>query len=121
MRDTTLASILAAGLVAVLAPCASYGVDWVHDGAMLKAAMDVHSGQVLFRDTLMVYGALTCYLQVLALLIYPSLLSIKLLTLAAYGVTLLFNYLAWRMILPQSLALLSGALFFLFIPTGEYG
>ncbi len=121
MRDTTLASLLAAGLVVLLTPFAIHGIDWVHDGAMLKAAMDVHAGQALFRDTLMVYGALTCYLQVFALVLYPSLLSLKLLTLTAYAVSLFFNYLAWRTVLPRSLAVLSAGLFFLFIPTGEYG
>ena len=118
-RDTLVAGLLSASLVAFLAPLTRIGVDFHHDGIMLKPALDVLSGQVLFRDTFMQYGALTCYLQVLALWIYPTLLSIKLMTVAAYGVTLFFLYASWRLILPRSLAILSCCLFILFIPGYE--
>ena len=90
-----------------------------HDGIMLKPALDVLSGQVLFRDTFTQYGALTCYLQVAALWIQPSLFFLKLQTVAAYAVTLFFLYASWRLILPRSLTLLSSGLFMLFIPGCE--
>jgi hypothetical protein len=118
-RDALLAGLLSAGLVTMLVPFARLGVEFHHDGIMLKPALDVLSGQVLFRDTFMQYGALTCYLQVLALWIHPSLLSVKLMTVAAYGVTLFFLYATWRLILPRSLTILSCCLFILFIPAYE--
>ena len=118
-RDALVAGLLSAGLVALLVPFARLGVDMHHDGIMLKPALDVLAGQVLFRDTFMQYGALTCYLQVLALWIHPSLLSVKLLTVAAYGATLFFLYASWRLILPRALTILSCGLFILFIPGYE--
>lgn len=118
-RDILTALSLAAGLVVLLIPFARLGVDAHHDGIMLKPALDVLSGQVLFRDTFSQYGALTTYLQAAALWFQPTLLSIRFLTVAAYAVTLFFLYAAWRMILPRSLAIVSCALFILFIPAYE--
>ena len=120
-RDTVIGVALAAGLVAMLFPSANVGVDFHHDGIMLKPALDVLAGQVLFRDTFMQYGALSCYLQVVALWFQPTLLSIRLLTVAAYGVSLFFLYASWRLILPRSLAILSCGIFALLIPAGEKG
>ena len=118
-RDILVAVLLSAVLVALLAPFARLGVDMHHDGIMLKPALDVLSWQVLFRDTFMQYGALSCYLQVLALWIAPTLLSLRFLTVGAYGVTLFFLYASWRFILPRSLAIISCGLFILFVPCYE--
>jgi hypothetical protein len=118
-HDALVAGGLAAALLALLLPVASIGVDQHHDGCMLKPALDVLSGQVLFRDSFMQYGAMSCYLQVLALWIQPTLLSIRLLTVAAYVLTLLALYAAWRLILPRSLAGVAGLLFILFVPVCE--
>lgn len=118
-RDAFFAGSLSLSLVALLVPFARLGVDLHHDGVMLKPALDVLSGQTLFRDTFSQYGALTCYLQVVALWFQPTLLSIRLLTVAAYGVTLFFLYASWRLILPRSLTILACALFILFIPSYE--
>ena len=118
-RDALVAGLLAACLVILLVPLASMGVDPHHDGVMLKPALDVLSGQVLFRDTFTQYGALTTYLQVLALWIQPSLLSLRLLTLVAYALTLFFLYAGWRLILPRSLTVFACGLFVLFIPVYE--
>ncbi len=118
-RDVLIAGSLVLGLVALLVPFAPLGVDPHHDGIMLKPALDVLAGQVLFRDTFTQYGALTTYLQVMALLIEPSLLAIRFLTVTVYAVTLFFLYATWRLILPRSLALLSGGLYILFIPSYE--
>lgn len=119
-RDAFVAGLLAAGLIALLVPLAPLGVDAHHDGIMLKPALDVLSGQVLFRDTFTQYGALTTYLQAGALWIQPSLLSLRLLTVAAYGVSLFLLYAAWRLILPRSLTIVACGLFTLFIPGYEY-
>ncbi len=121
MRDSLIASTLAAVTFVLLTPFATFGVDWHHDGTMLKTAMDIKSGQVLFRDTAFVYGALTAYLHAFALWIYPSLIAMKLLVVGAYALSSFFTYLAWRSILPRSLAVLSSAIFFLFIPNIEFG
>ena len=84
-RDALVASLLAAGLMALLFPLSRLGVDAHHDGIMLKPALDVLAGQVLFRDTFTQYGALTTYLQAAALWIQPGLLSLRFMTVAAYG------------------------------------
>lgn len=118
-RDILTAGGLAAVLSVMLLPMARIGVDPLHDGAMLKPALDVLAGQVLFRDTFMQYGALSCYLQVLALWCEPTLLSLRVQTVAAYALTLFFLYAAWRAILPRLLALVAGGLFILFIPIYE--
>ena len=118
-NDHIAAGLLTAGLVFWLLPFARLGVDPHHDGVMLKPALDVLAGQVLFRDTFTQYGALTTYLQVLALWFQPSLLTIRLLAVGAYAVTLYALYAAWRMILPRSLTVLSCGLFILFIPCYE--
>ena len=117
--DAWIGGLLAAGFMAVLLPFARLVVDLHHDGIMLKPALDVLSGQTLFRDTFMQYGALSCYLQALALWLHPTLLALKLQAVAAYGVSLFFLYGAWRQILPRSLAILSCGLLVLFFPKGE--
>ena len=118
-RDLLTASLLVVVLVATLAPFAGLGIDRHHDGIMLKPALDVLSGQVLYRDTFMQYGALSCYLQVFALWIQPTLLSLRFLTVAAYSVSLVLLYASWRQILPRSLTILSCGLFIFFIPCYE--
>lgn len=118
-REALVATLLSAGLLAWLAPFASLGVDMHHDGIILKPALDVLSGQVLFRDTFSQYGSLSCYLQVVALWLQPSLLSVRFMMVGAYALALFFLYASWRLILPRSLTVLSGALFILFIPAYE--
>jgi hypothetical protein len=118
-RDAVAAGLLVAGLTAWLLPMANYGVDPHHDGIMLKPALDVLAGQTLFRDTFTQYGALTTYLQTMALWCHPALSSLRVLTLAAHGITLLYLYAAWRLILPRSLTVLSCGVFILFIPCYE--
>ena len=118
-RDTLCAVLAAVGVTIILMPFARIGIDSHHDGLMLKPALDVLSGQTLFRDTFMQYGALTCYLQVLALWLQPSLLALRFLTVGAYAVTLYLLYASWRLILPRSLTVLSCGLFVLFLPCYE--
>lgn len=118
-RDIIIAALLAAGLAALLIPLASMGVDAHHDGIMLKPALDVLSGQVLFRDTFTQYGALTTYLQALVLTIHPGLLTLRLTIVGVYAVSLFFLYIAWRLLLPRLLAIAAGALFVFFIPAYE--
>ncbi|MEO6995642.1 MAG: hypothetical protein ABI273_18700 [Lacunisphaera sp.] len=118
-RDVFLAALLSLILVGLLIPFAQLGVDMHHDGIMLKPALDVLSGQVLFRDTFMQYGALTCYIQAAALWLKPTLLCLKIVTAVAYGATLFVLYAAWRLILPRSLTVMAALGFVLFIPGYE--
>lgn len=115
--------LIAGGLSVLLAlwllPFARLGFDPHHDGIMLKPALDVLSGQTLFRDTFMQYGALSCYLQVGALAFQPTLLALKWQTVLAYAVTLYLLYATWRTILPRSLVILSCVLCALFLPAYE--
>ena len=100
-----LASIIT---VLVFAPFAPLEIDGFHDGAMLKPALDVLSGQTLFRDTMSQHGPLSTYLQVgfLALL-GPRLLSIKIGTVVMYGLAAGLLAAAWGRFLPPPLTALS--------------
>lgn len=118
-RDALAGGILTISLLALLLPLARIGVDPHHDGGMIKPALDVLSGQVLFRDSFMQYGALSCYVQVLALWIQPTLLSVRLITVAAYALTLIVLYASWRLVLPRSLAIVACVFFLVFIPVHE--
>ena len=97
-------------------PFASIGVDFHHDGVILKPAFDVSTGQVLFRDSFTQYGALNTYLHALCLQILPGLLSIRLFTVFAYSVTVFFLFSCWLLISPRSVAGLGLLLFWLMAP-----
>ena len=95
-RDDLIAVCLASLLAWMLVPIARLGVDPHHDGIILKTALDVLSGQVLFRDTFNQYGALSAYLHALALRVSPTLYSMQIMTVGAYAVSLIFFYGIWR-------------------------
>jgi hypothetical protein len=66
-------------------------IDYHHDGLMLKTAMDVAEGQVIFRDTFNQYGALTTFIQALAIKLFGAeLLTIRLATVFFYGLSILW-------------------------------
>ncbi len=115
-RELTVALLVAALLAWLWLPFARIGVDVHHDGIMLKPALDVLSGQVLFRDSFNQYGALTVYLHALGLWIYPSLLTLKVMSVLATVLSLLIFYAAWREVLPAGLAIAAGAMYVGFIP-----
>ena len=61
-------------------------IDLHHDGVMLKPAVDVAAGKVIFRDTFCQYGALAVWLQALVVKIFGGeLIVIQLLTVLFYG------------------------------------
>ena len=61
-------------------------LDLHHDGVMLKPAVDVAAGKVIFRDTFCQYGALAVWLQALAVKLFGGeLVVIRLLTVLFYG------------------------------------
>ncbi|MCS6245275.1 MAG: hypothetical protein H2172_15690 [Opitutus sp.] len=114
--DAWIASLLTLVAGVIFYPFAAIGVDPHHDGIMLKPAMDVLSGQVLFRDTFSQYGPLTTYFQALALAVSPTLYSLRILTVLAYAGSLGFLYLAWRAMLPRSLSLVACLFFVVYAP-----
>lgn len=118
-RDALLMVLLVGVVTALLLPLLSLGVDPHHDGAMLKPALDVLSGQFLFRDSFTQYGAVTCYLQALTLAGQRSLLTLRYSTLGIYAVTLICLYASWRFLLTRSLTVVACVLFILLNPAYE--
>jgi hypothetical protein len=110
-RELVFASVVALILLGVWLPFARVGLDRHHDGIMLKPALDVLAGQVLFRDTFSQYGALTTYLHVLGLWIQPTLLTLRVMSVVAMVLAGLIFYAAWREILPVSLAAAASGLY----------
>ncbi|MEK7160147.1 MAG: glycosyltransferase family 39 protein [Patescibacteria group bacterium] len=86
----------------------SIGTDPHHDGIVLKPAIDIVNGKMLFRDTFTQYGALTALIQALAIKIFGEyLITIKLLTAFFYGLISILIYLIWSKFLSKGLALFS--------------
>lgn len=72
--------------VLLFAPFAFLSVDFHHDGVMLKPAMDVADGMVVFRDSFNQYGFLATFIQAAAVRLFGGeLMVIKLLTVVFYG------------------------------------
>lgn len=85
------------------------GVDLLHDGVMLKPALDLASGKALFRETFYQYGAFTAVLQALALKIFGArLIVIKLQAALFYSLTVYFLWLVWTRFIPRRTATLCG-------------
>jgi len=114
--DVAIACVLAVSSFFVTVPFAAIGLDPHHDGIMLKPALDVADGQVLFRDTFSQYGPLTTFLHAVVLKVSPTLLALKVFSVAADAVALGIFYLVWRSILPRSLAAVSAVMFVMLNP-----
>jgi hypothetical protein len=96
------------------APFSRLLIDEHHDGLLLKAAMDVLAGQILFKDTFSNHGPLTTYLGVGFLKLFGThLYSLRLGTLLCYGLTSAFLVLSWREMLPLGLTLVAYLLWLL--------
>lgn len=94
------------------------GVDPHHDGVILKPAIDTVQNKTLFKDTFTFYGALSTYINFIALSILgQSLLSIRLATSFFYGLTALFIWLFSSKILSKKLSYL---VVFLWISLAPY-
>jgi hypothetical protein len=112
--DPLLAFILT---FVIFAPFSLLGVDAHHDGIMFKTALDVASGQTLFKDTFTQYGALTVYLQAAALLLFgKSVATLKLLTVFFYAASAATLVAVWRHFLPRALVALSVMLWLILAP-----
>ena len=96
---------------------ASMDPDWHHDGILFKPATDVASGLSLFRETFSQYGALTTYLQAIALALFGKELIViryqAVLFLSFTGVLLFYTC---RRIVPDSVAAFSVILWLAMAP-----
>lgn len=72
-----------------------------HSGSILKMAVDVSEGMVLYRDTYSQYGPLPTWIQALAVLLFgKNLIVIYLVTAIAYAIAVWSLYFIWSRILP---------------------
>lgn len=84
------------------------GTDPHHDGVVLKPAIDLAQGKMLFRDTFTQYGALTTVIQTLVIKMFGEyLIAIKLATAFFYGLIAVLIYSIWSKFLTKKLALFS--------------
>lgn len=114
--ELAVACVIAGVLMVAWLPFARIGVDMHHDGIMLKPALDVLDGQVLFRDTFSQYGPLTTLIQSAGLWVSPSLHTLKVMSVAANVMSLFFLYAAWREVISRWLAAAGVLLAVAFVP-----
>lgn len=87
-------------------PFAIRGIDPHHDGLMLKTALDVLNGQVLFKETFTQYGSLTIYIQTLLMFLFgQKLIVLKLGTVAFYSATAVIQFAIGRKYMPFILSI----------------
>ncbi len=115
-RHVLLAGMGSLITFAVFYPYAALGLDFGHDGIMLKPALDVYSGQVLFRDTFSQYGALTTWLHAICLAIDPRLLSLRFFTVGTYAASIFLLVLCWLRFSPWPIAMMGLVLFLVAAP-----
>lgn len=101
----------------VFLPFARLGVDAHHDGILLKPALDVASGQVLFRDTFSQYGALVTWAHAAALVLFgKTLLTLKVFTVVCYAIAAFFFTRVAEHYLPRAWVGMSLLLWIVFAP-----
>lgn len=109
--------LLAALTVLAAYRFAALGVDTHHDGIILKPALDIAAGKMIFRDTFSQYGAAAPLLQGLALKLFgPRLLVLRLQTVFLYSLTIIVLWKVWRRFLPGWLATLCGLVYIFMAP-----
>lgn len=87
---------------------APLGVDPHHDGILMKPAIDILHGKMLFRDTFTQYGALTTLMQAAAMKYFGEYLYvIRYLTAAFYAAIAFFLWIFWRRYMSSLLTTLS--------------
>ena len=92
------------------------GVDPHHDGIMLKPAMDVASGQMVFRDTFTQYGLLSVLIPACALHFCGYLITLKLLVVCFYAGCAALLYLISRKVMRIEFAWIPVFLMFVLAP-----
>ena len=106
----------------IFAPFSWRGIDAHHDGLMLKGAVDVLNGQILFKDSFAQYGAMTTYVQAFFLRIFgANLFSLKLATTAVYAFSGALLAASWSFFLPRRLAIFGIGMWILFAPFYRMG
>jgi len=106
-----VSTIIISGLFSTL------GVDPHHDGIMLKPAMDVASGNMLFKESFSQYNTVTTLLQTVSLLLFGKyLLTIRLLTAFFYGFIAVLLYALYKTILPKTLIFVTVILWIFMAP-----
>ncbi|MDD4938199.1 MAG: glycosyltransferase family 39 protein [Candidatus Shapirobacteria bacterium] len=93
------------------------GADSHHDGIMLKPALDVSQGQMLFKDTFTQYGALSTIIQSVAIKLFGEyLIVIRLTTAFFYALISVVLYFIWSKFLNKHLTFLSCLIWILLAP-----
>lgn len=87
---------------------ATIGTDTHHDGIMLKPALDMAQGKMLYKETFTIYGGLSVILQSFAIKLFGEyLITIKLLTALFYGLIAISIYYIWAKFSNKYLAFFS--------------
>ncbi len=120
---TTVQKYCLAGLLflvvwALLLPIAKRGLDPHHDGIMLKPALDVAEGKVLYRDSFSQYGPIPTWVQAWFIHIEgKKLLAIHHATVGCYALAAVLSFLILSEWLP---ILLSAGLALLWLGLGHF-
>src|ERR1035437_2676492 len=92
-----LVSGMCIAVAVVFLPFAYLEFDFQHDGLMMKTAMDLASGQRIFRDTFTQYGPLSSWIQALALVVFGVKATVlKTLSILALTTAIGFFCMSWR-------------------------
>jgi len=93
------------------------GTDPHHDGILIKPAVDLLEGKMLFRDSFTQYGALTTILQTFVLKLFGKyLITIKLETAFFYALISVLLYFVWSRFMSKKLAFLSSIILLFLAP-----
>ena len=115
--DTVLTVVYGAFTLIVASLFAQFQINSHHDGLVLKPALDVLHGLAPFRDTFMMYGLLTTYLQAMAAWLgNETLLSIRILTAIFYAINGALVFVVWRQFMVRWVAVIAGILYFTLAP-----
>lgn len=83
-------------------------IDSHHDGILLKPAIDVAQGKILFRDTFTEYGALTTFVQAAAIKLFGEyVLVMRLTTVLSYASVAALLWFIWSQFLSKEMSLLA--------------
>lgn len=100
----------------VISVFALRGIDPHHDGIMLKSALDVSYGKILFKETYFHYGPIAAYLHAFSLLFEERLINIRLITTAFYSATTVLIFLVTKKIVSDKAGFLTVLAWILLAP-----
>jgi hypothetical protein len=110
-------ALLAIGVVGLSVIEGLCNFDPHHPGLMLGPALDLKHGLKPFKETVILYGYLSTYLQSLALYVFgENLLAIWSATSIVYAAALVLSYNVFCQLLPRSLAFVTTFIVFLLHP-----